>query len=63
MANDYGNLGMIMESRGDLNSAREHWAKALDLYQRIGMPDSVERVREWLDAIGDIRTEDAGSES
>ena len=63
MANDYGNLGKVMQTRGDLNGAREQWTKALDLYQRIGMPHMVERVREWLEAIGDIRTEDTVSES
>ena len=63
MAGDYANLGNVMQARGDLNGAREQWAKALDLYQRVGMPHMVERMQEWLDAIGDIRTEDAGSES
>jgi hypothetical protein len=53
MAADYGNLGLIYQTRGDLDRAREFWTRALDLYQKVGMPHMVDKVQGWLDALDD----------
>ena len=48
MASDYGNLGLIYQTRGDLDEARKLWGKAKELYQRIGMPHMVEEMARWI---------------
>ena len=37
MANDYGNLGLIYETRGDLDKAEEMLLKALDINETLGI--------------------------
>ncbi len=49
MANQYANLGLIYETRGDLKEARTHWTRARDLYEKIGMPHMVAKIQNWLD--------------
>ena len=53
MGIQYGNLGVVLKTRGDLAGAREHWVKARDLIQQIGMPHMVEQVQGWLDELPD----------
>jgi hypothetical protein len=43
-----------------LDRAREFGTRALDLYQKIGMPHMVDKVQGWLDALDDG---DAGHDS
>ena len=49
MASDYGNLGLIYETRGDLKEARTLWTRARDLYEKIGMEHMVAKIQNWLD--------------
>ena len=51
MANQYGNLGLVSEQRGDKDAAREYWQKALDLYREIGMPHMVQKIQSLLDGL------------
>ncbi len=55
MARDYGNLGNIMQTRGNLDGAREFWMKARDLFAQLGaqhMVDKVERLLQTLPQSG-----------
>ena len=56
MANQYGNLGGIYETRGALDAARDLWIKSRDLFQKIGMPHMVSKVEGWLDGLNDSST-------
>ena len=51
MASEYGNLGNIYETRGDLDKAREYWEKSVRLFQEIGATTMVERVQGWIDGL------------
>jgi tetratricopeptide (TPR) repeat protein len=51
MANNYGNLGNVYQTRGDLEQAEAAWKKSLALFQEIGVTPMVERVQSWLDAL------------
>jgi Flp pilus assembly protein TadD len=51
----YGNLGLIYETRGDIAAARRFWAKARDLFSQIGLPQMVQQVQGWLDGLGQLR--------
>lgn len=51
MAKDLGNLGGIRLQRGDLSQAREHWTRSRDLFAEIGIPQMVEQVQGWIDAL------------
>ena len=53
IAQEYCNLGLIFQTRGDLDEARKLWTKARDLYAKIGMPLMVEKVQGWLDDLPD----------
>ncbi len=46
-----GKLGLIFQTRGELDKARKLWTKALDLFAKIGMPHMVEKVQGWLDGL------------
>jgi hypothetical protein len=48
MANDYGNLGLLYCTRGELDQAEAIFKKSLALFEEIGMKDKVERVRGML---------------
>lgn len=48
MANQYGNLGNIHQTRGDLEKACESWRKSLDLFSDIGAKDMIQQVSGWL---------------
>jgi hypothetical protein len=49
MASDYGHLGTVYATRGDLGKARELWTTARDLFQRLGALHMVEKVQGWID--------------
>ena len=53
MAIQYGNLGIIFATRGELDEAGKRWTKARDLYAKIGMPQMVEKHQRWLDGLPD----------
>jgi len=48
MASDYGNLGLIHRTRGDLDKACECWRKARKLYAEIGIKHMVEQIDGWM---------------
>jgi hypothetical protein len=52
MATQYQNLGLVSWKRRDLYTAREHWEKARDLYERADMPAMVHEVEGWLWGLG-----------
>ena len=52
MAIQYGNLGNLYQTRGDMDLACENWAKARDLYAEIGIAGTVEKITGWMDAAG-----------
>ena len=56
LANQYANLGVIYEVRGDLDEARDLWIKSRDLFQKIGIPHMVSKVEGWLDGLNDSST-------
>ena len=47
MAIQYGNLGIVHQTRGKLDAARRVWMFSLKLFEEIGSPTS-ELVRGWL---------------
>ena len=50
MASDYGNLGNIYKSRGELDKACDYWNKSLALFSKI---DAKEQVRMTEELIAD----------
>jgi tetratricopeptide (TPR) repeat protein len=48
MAENYGNLGLVYETRGDLAQAEEMWKKSLRLFKEMGHPNA-KKVQQWLD--------------
>lgn len=53
MGNSHGNLGLLYGKRGDVEKARQLWAKARELFRRIGMPHMVEKMQRWIKGIDD----------
>ena len=51
MAINYGNLGLIYKEKGQKDKAHEYWEKALEIFERIGIPHEAARVRKWLDEL------------
>jgi lipopolysaccharide biosynthesis regulator YciM len=48
MANQYGNLGNIYRTRGELDKAEEYWQKSLALFTKVGAKNKIAMVREWI---------------
>jgi Flp pilus assembly protein TadD len=48
MASDYGNLGLIYRTRGDLDTAEEMLRKALALFEQVGARPEVEKARRLI---------------
>ena len=46
----YGNLGLVYQTRGELDKAIEHWQKSLTLFTEIGAAQRMALVQTWLDA-------------
>jgi len=51
MADNYGNLGLVYKTRGDLAQAEAMFKKSLGLFQSIGAAPQVELVRGWLEGL------------
>jgi hypothetical protein len=51
MANQYTNLGEVMEARGDLEAAREMWTRSCELFAKLGAQEMVERVQSCIDKL------------
>ena len=49
MANQYGNLGLIYKTRGDLDAACKLWAEANRLFEEVGAAPRVAQVQGWMD--------------
>ncbi|HBS28608.1 MAG TPA: hypothetical protein DEB06_03955, partial [Phycisphaerales bacterium] len=41
MANDYGNLGVVLKTRGDLDGAEAMFRKSLEINERLGRPEGM----------------------
>ena len=54
-ANLYRNLGSVYKQRGDIAGAREYWARAVGLYERIGMPHMVTKVWGLIEGLSQDR--------
>ncbi len=49
MANQYGNLGTLYKTRGDLDRAEEMYRKAMELFRHVSASPKVENVeRFWV---------------
>jgi tetratricopeptide (TPR) repeat protein len=48
MAKIYGNMGIIHETRGDLDRACSYWQKSLDIFISISAKDKIDQVNEWI---------------
>jgi len=44
-------IGIIYQTRDELDKAREYWQKSKRLFQQVGMPHRVEKVNSLLDSI------------
>ena len=53
MANQYRNLGVLHELRGNSGKAKEYWEKARDLFKKIGMPNEVKKVEGLIEKINE----------
>jgi hypothetical protein len=50
MAKDYGNLGFVYKTRGELGKAEVLWKKSLHLYQEMKHLNA-KMIQQWLDAL------------
>ncbi|MBU2549237.1 MAG: tetratricopeptide repeat protein, partial [Proteobacteria bacterium] len=48
MANQYGNLGNVSQTRGDLEQAEAMYRKSLSLFESLGAKPMVEKVKGLL---------------
>ena len=48
MASDYGNLGIVYRTRGDLDRAEEMYEKSLELFRQVGAAPKIEKVVGWF---------------
>ena len=55
MAIQYGNLGNLYKTRGDLDRAEEMYGKSLALFRQVGVAPKIKQVEEWL---ADLRRSD-----
>ena len=51
MGNDYGNLGIVYQTRGDLDRAEEMYEKSLELFTSIGSKPMIEKVESLIAAL------------
>ncbi|MEO5338675.1 MAG: hypothetical protein H7841_17590 [Magnetospirillum sp. WYHS-4] len=52
MAKQYGNLGLIHQTRGDLGQACGLWRKAVALFAEMGAKPTETQVRGWMKEAG-----------
>ncbi len=57
MAIRYGNLGLIYQTRGELDRAEEMLKKSLALFKAVGAAPSLKQVQAWLDSLNESRAE------
>ncbi len=48
IASQYGNLGVLYKTRGDLDRAEQMYRKSLDLFREIGAAPQIEHVEGLL---------------
>jgi Tfp pilus assembly protein PilF len=51
MARQYGNLGIVYKTRGDLDRAEEMYKKSLELFVLIGSKPMIEKLESLIDAL------------
>ena len=56
MASQYGNLGILYQTRGDLDQAETMYLKAISLFEEVGAKLQVAHVKQLLEAIQQQRT-------
>ena len=49
MASNYANLGVVYETRGEVDKARAYWEKSRDIFAGMGVEHMVEKVQGWID--------------
>ena len=49
MANQYGNIGIVLQTRGDLDAAEEMYKKALDIANEAGFKYIAEVINKNLE--------------
>ena len=54
-ASDYGNLGNLYQTRGDLDRAEEMYRKSLALFRAVGATPRIEHVEALLARLRDER--------
>ena len=57
MATNYGNLGDVLQTRGDLDGAEEMYRKALSLAQQVGASPLVEHITSLMEKLEVMRPE------
>jgi|TARA_B100000959_G_C14970657_1_gene619545 tetratricopeptide (TPR) repeat protein len=45
----HGNLGLIHQTRGDLEAACKNWRKALTLFEEVGAQPQIEQAQSLID--------------
>ena len=51
IANNYSNIGVVHQARGDDEKAREYWEKALGLCAKVGMKPEIEKTQRLIDGL------------
>lgn len=57
MAVNYGNLGIIYQTRGELDRAEEMYLKALALFRDVGMEPEIKKTEHYLEALSAAKSE------
>ena len=50
-ASAYGNLGIIYQTRGELDKAEEYWVKSIEVFKSIGAEPMVVKIQSFLDRL------------
>ncbi len=58
MASNYGNLGNVYKTRGDLKAAEEMYEKSLAIFTSIGNKIMIRKVRSSIKQLTRLRKED-----
>ena len=56
MANQYGNLGVVYQTRGELDKAIAFYEKAVALFKEVGATREIAHVQSLLDELHQIQT-------
>ena len=60
MASDYGNLGNVLQERGDLDGAEQMYRKSLDAAEKLSSPPLIAHAEEALVNLADARADGEG---